>query len=192
MLIQQINETIEMISKAERKVCKKYNKIAKNGLENMAETAVDEFYNNYDPNSYKRKESLLHAFKVVATDDEWSIDFGARYMRKYKHHQKDNNIIYHNAFELGYHGGSWGKADEEGFRPPEGVPYYRGPGGEYNFPYWLYSAEQDDISPYENILSQDPQGFIDENIQRGVDEFDSILMPYVNKIKKTYRKFIGG
>ena len=182
--IQAIREMIEQVPKVERQIRNKYNKIVKNGLENMAETAVGEFY-EYTPDSYhRRQESLLHAYKVVATDKEWSIDFDPRYMKDYEHHQ-DNEIIFHNAFELGYHGGSWG-TDKNGETVTE--PYYRGPGGEYGWKYWLYPAEQDSVSPLQKILDQDPQGFIDDTAQAGIDEFDKRLTPYMNKIMKLYNK----
>lgn len=183
---KKIDDLIELIPSVERKLRDKYNKIVERDLKYMARSAVDIFYEKY-PTEYDRYGDLYNAFKVTATDTEWSIEFSPEFM-KHEHHQS-NEIIYNNAFVLGYHGGSWGKSDYFGFRPPSGVPYYRGPGGESGWVYWTRPAVRT-TSPLEMIRSMDPQGYINKKAQNMIIEFDDILQPYVSKIKRNLSKIL--
>lgn len=172
-----VNAAINAIPTLTRSVKDKYNNIVYNGLSKMAEDAVNNFYSK-EVKYKNRLFDLFNAYHINADDEDWSIELGPEFMQ-YKHHQS-NEFIYENSFVQGYHGGSIGEDDYgEVF-----VPFYRGPYGKWT--YWTYPAAQDDKSPRDYILEQDPDGYINNQRRLALNEYDDKFMEYVQDVKDKY------
>lgn len=110
---------IRDIKKVETQINTKYRNNAKRDLDQIARLAIDKFYESYSPYIYDRYGDLYNTYKVNVNDKTWEILTDSSYMQS-SHHQS-NDIIYHNVFELGYHGGSLG----EGLN--SSIPHWRTP-----------------------------------------------------------------
>lgn len=100
-------------------------KEAQKELETKCDEIVTAFYSGYDPRWYHRYGGLYTAYQVTISDNRWLLEMGPEFMSG-GHHQSEE-IVYHNVFELGYHGGSF---DSEGLLDQ---PYWRLPMGEFLF-----------------------------------------------------------
>ena len=73
---------------------------------------IEKYYDDYSPNSYRRKEDLYNAFKIIGSADGIiTASLGGENMLYIHGSTSDNDAIYDNAFIRGYHGGS--KSDKE-------------------------------------------------------------------------------
>lgn len=174
-LLKAYNDAIDNLPKIIRQVGDKYNNIVYDKLSGIAEDAVDEFY-KHDVKYKNRRYDLYNAYKINATDDNWSIDLGPEFMQ-YEHHQS-NEFIYENSFVQGYHGGSFGEDDYS----EVDIPFYRGPYGKWT--YWTYPAAQDEVSPEEYILKQDIDGLLDAQRKLAGNEFMDKFGKYMNAINE--------
>lgn len=179
-LLKAYNDAIDNLPKIIRQVGDKYNNIVYNKLSEIAEDAIDNFYEYkakvYEEKYNNRKGDLYNAYRINATDDDWSIDLGPEFMQ-HKHHQS-NEFIYENSFVHGYHGGSIGEDDYVEVTEP----FYRGPYGKWT--YWTYPAAQDEVSPEEYILKQDIDGLLDAQRKLAGNEFMDIFGKYMNAINE--------
>lgn len=187
-VVNAVNDAKDAFPIIEKKTIQKYNIKVKRELGHICRNAVDLFYSK-DDFSYDRFGDLYNAFKVVVNNNEWSVYYGPEFM-KHKHHQK-NEIIYNNSFVNGYHGGSWGKEDINGFQPPEGIPYYRGP-GKGSFKYWTYPAEEtkDQEGPYK-IMDPQVNEYLDQAIIDRQEEANELAQVYIDKAERAVNRLIG-
>ena len=116
LLLNGIRDT----KKLETRINNHFDKKAKKDLEQIARLAIDQFYESYNPIYYRRYGDLYNAYKAKADRESWEILYDDSYMQ-FSHHQ-DNEIVFHNTFELGFHGGSWGK-DTDFSNPHWRTPY---------------------------------------------------------------------
>lgn len=113
----------------------------------LIERIVDQFYEDYDPNMYKRKEDLYNTYELYIVEEdeyEYKSDFGSKYMQY--EHSGDNEIIYQNSFVAGYHGGAIGGKNH----PNPGEPWWKAPP---SLKYWYKPAKSWGESPYYLALN---------------------------------------
>lgn len=128
----------------------------------MVERAVDKFYESYTPNMYSRKEGLYKGAKVTADDSTWRLDTGSEFMTT--SYKVATEYIYSNSFENGFHGG----ADSGPGHPEPGTPWWKAY-GEWYMPATSGPAPEDSIS------AEDPSGYINEQQQQYLADFDRLL-----------------
>lgn len=181
---REIQDAIKTIQKAKsciKDLNKKYARRLKNGIDQIAKSAIAKWYAAYDPIYYRRTGDLVHAYKITVQPSKkrWELDFGPEYMR-FDHHQ-DNDYIFENSFIGGYHGGD---TIGEG-HPNPGTPYWRTPfPGLYEWGREAYHS----ISPYEMITKIVDQ-YVDELQDELQNEYNDKV---VKKIQKAINRFTGG
>ena len=187
MKINSLNKLIRDLEKIENtansaveKIEKKYQKEVKNELEYIAVSAVEDFYDSYDPDFYDRWGDLYNAFKVVVNDKTWEIQFGSKFMQ-YKH-RATNEYIYNLAFQMGYHGGAWNGSSH----PFPGQPWVK------NYPYgggtvWIHPAARAKVSPYLKIRME-AKKYLREVPQKMQKEFEDTINPHMDALKEQVKK----
>ena len=70
-----LKAAIDALPKIEKQVNNEYKQRVKQGLEDIAEEAIDMFYESYSPHMYHRTNDLYNTYKVIVTDDRWAIDY---------------------------------------------------------------------------------------------------------------------
>ena len=171
----------EMNRRISEMVEKKWDKKVYRKLKGIALDGVEAFYDDYEPNKYRRLEDLLNAFKIVVNEDDWYIEMGPEFM-KYPHAvgkalgdpEKGKEYIYINSFVEGYHGGAIDGEDH----PNPGEPWWKIHGLDGRFTDWYMPAPQGP-SPYKYI-SEESQKYLDEADQQMVDEYEKLIKPYVD------------
>lgn len=139
-LIRLIKYTKDHLDDATDELMRKYYKVIEEDFEYIARSAIDHFYEGYDPNLYGRTMNLYNAYKVVVNDKEWAIYFEPEFLGNPYH--QSSNIVFNVAFEHGYHGGS-GKTVSESKEP-----WWRTPP---MYKSWLGPAVGEAVSPREEI-----------------------------------------
>jgi len=115
------------------------NQIAKDGnrqlgnlqmphAKRMIKNSIRRFYGAYRPQEYRRRYSLYQMIKPVISDTGFKIQMSGELANI--QHRVDNNYIYVNSYQHGYHGGA---ISGEG-HPDPGTPYWRTP--EPDYPHW--------------------------------------------------------
>lgn len=170
---------LNAIDSATNQLNKKYNNRVRFNLELMGERAVDAFYESYSPNMYSRQEGLYKAVKVIANDDEWSIDSGAEYMET--DYKVGKDYVYVNSFEKGWHGGAIDGPDH----PEPGIPWWKAYGE------WYRRATRGP-SPDQLLEEQNPQEYIDEQEEQWDKEWNKIVTPYYKQFMVALSQFFGG
>lgn len=69
----------------------------------IVRTAIDSYYDSYDPKVYKRTESLYSVFHPEFTRTGFDLVFDES---RFKGHRADDEYIYNVMFKKGYHGGA--------------------------------------------------------------------------------------
>ena len=159
----QLLRAIDMIPKEKSKINKKYNRYVYNGLETIAQTAIEDFYNSYDdgPWMYRRTENLYNSFKITATDNDWNIDVDSKYMNDNYNVSKD--YIYDLTMKKGIHGGA----------PHNGDYYWRTPFPEF-FLWYPFPAERGPEDAEGRIINES-NSFIDEMRKQRQADFDEFM-----------------
>ena len=85
----------------------------------IVKTAIDSYYDSYEPHIYQRQESLYSAFQVELTHAGFDLVFDEGNMRG--GHRISNEYIYDVMFKKGYHGGA----------PHNGNYYWRYPSPQF-------------------------------------------------------------
>lgn len=85
----------------------------------IVKTAIDSYYDSYEPRIYQRQESLYSVFQVELTSTGFDLVFDGGNMRG--SHRVDNEYIYDVMFKKGYHGGA----------PHNGNYYWRFPSPQF-------------------------------------------------------------
>lgn len=127
------------LMKAAKETDKTFPKKVEKELKETYKSVIREWYDSYDPTSYRRKYRLTDMFEVKSrtgsvkyrfhTDD---VDYGGK-----------EDYIYSIAMMGGWHGG----ADRGAGHPNPGTPWYR----NLRSNTWLRPAERS-FSPYENMM----------------------------------------
>lgn len=179
-LMKDIYDTKDKIIKLDKNINKKYKKEVKENLEYIARTAIDNYYESYSPNLYKRSFDLYNIYKVHVTDKEWEILYDSSYMNKTHRVDKDDSeYIYDWMFKLGWHGGAAYGPDH----PSPGTPWWKLSGS------WYKPAIQTG-SPYKQIKAES-EIYLDDAIIQKQEEFNdksnAILDSLEQQIYKTIR-----
>ena len=170
-------KAVNLITQETDKINKKYCKIVYNGLETIAHTHIGDFYAGYSPHVYNRTESLMNAFKITATQDEWSIELGPQYMTA--GHRQGNEFVYWLVMSVGVHGGFPHNGDYYWRYPNPGVAAKVGiPAYSFWFGYPAPYGEED----IEGKIADEANTFIDEKRQEAQNEFDSKVVPVLQDI----------
>lgn len=173
-IIAAQEELLQIIRIAVEKLDVKYNKRVKFNLELILERAVDQFYESYTPNMYRRKEGLYKAGEVTATDDEWSLRTGAEFIEV--DYPAGTDYVFWNSFQNGYHGGAVDGPEH----PEPGVPWYKAYGE------WLRPATPG--PSIEGLIEkQDPVGYIEQQEDNYEKELLSVIEPYVYNYLNTLK-----
>lgn len=159
-----------------------FYKVASAKIEKIYKSTIDEFYGNYNPKFYERRENsgLYNLLTIKTNDDELTWDFNPSVMTYRK--DEDGNVkegtedgLYDLVFRKGYHGGSM-YDNQKGLHPNPGVPYWRTP--EPHYRYWGRPAIKDSISPLENFNKKMYEYQNNGECQR---DFDTIVAAKLNK-----------
>ena len=119
--VQQTRTAMDNMKKENDKLTEKFIRKAKENLKYIATTAIDKFYEDYEPHFYERTWELYNTYKITVTEDDWSIDFDSSWMGDT--HRAEPEFIFENSFIRGWHGGGTSGDDH----PEPGVPYWRWP-----------------------------------------------------------------
>lgn len=141
--------------------------LAYDAAKSITDYAVDRWYGGYSPHSYQRKMDLMNAFDFgIRNGYEFNFELGSEFM-KYYHHQ-GNEFVYVNSFEHGFHGGSFGGADENGLEVGASGPRWRRPKGFFCY-WWNRTAPR--TTPPRDIIIAEWDNFV-----------DTVLIPKQKKI----------
>lgn len=155
----------------------KYNKRVKFNLELIAERAVEVFYESYDPpHVYSRQEGLLKAFKVIATNDEWSLETGAEYIQA--SYRVGTDYVFENSFVRGYHGGAIGGPKH----PSPGTPWWKLYGK------WYKPATKGPAP--EDLINKEVDNYLEEAEQAYGDEAVDFIKPYIDKARIALNRIV--
>lgn len=166
----------------EDKLNSKYNKKVGSQLRVIAKSAVDKFYESYEPHIYKRGEGLYTAFKVIANDEEWTLKTGPEFMKR--DYKAGKEYVYINSFEQGFHGG----AIDGPKHPDPGTPYWRKPPPDYTF--WGKPATQGP-APQDLIDAENPGGYIEQQEDEYFSDFKILIQPYLNNLLAALNDFLS-
>lgn len=129
--ISRVKKSVEKMRKAEQvlqetnqKLTNKFITQATENLNYIARTAIDKFYEDYEPHWYNRTYDLYNMYRVKVTEDEWSVDFDSTWSETWHRvDAQDPEYIFENSLVRGWHGGA---ISGEG-HPNPGTPYWRLP-----------------------------------------------------------------
>lgn len=160
--IGNLKENVAKTRKALEKMKVKNDKLTKSfisesseELNYIAKSAIDKFYESYEPLMYERTYDLYHTYRITVTENEWSIDFDPSFMEEWHRvDAKDPTYIFENSFIRGWHGGA---ISGEG-HPNPGVPYWREPinfiEGAFGGKLWYFTQDSPWHSP--SLMSPSP------------------------------------
>ena len=150
-----------------QQISKKYNTQVQNHLEVIAESAVGDFYSDYDPWMYVRNEDLYNAYKIAVNDDKWEILLGPEFMKS-KHNQ-DNKYVYWLTMVAGMHGGF----------PHAGDFYTR----TWPYFYTWYDTAARGPEDTEGRIIDESNEYLDDMIAKRDNELDSKINPILDEIE---------
>ena len=154
-LVRSLTDIVNAVPSDISKMATKYEEKLYEELNEIAESAVEDFYNDYDPSSYERFGDIYNMYKITVKANGYGLDIEVDFDPKYmKYHKGKKEYIYETVFKEGWHGG-----DKAGAGHPEpGIPWYRNLGAinrvgddyESYEPsgFWLRRAARS-ASPYE-------------------------------------------
>ena len=147
---------------------------------------IDDWYNEYPERKYKPKKSLYNVYKIKRINYGVNVEYNSDFLDSFKHHQP-SEIIYHNVFELGYHGGSWGENNYEpyeGISVPEGEPHWRrrvpNMEGRMGFYDWNYNPVPKSQTPLYDLLTE-----LEDEVFKKVDK------KLYNRLKSAWNIFLN-
>lgn len=177
-----LKAAIDALPKIEKQVNNEYKQRVKQGLEDIAEEAIDMFYESYSPHMYHRTNDLYNTYKVIVTDDRWAIDLSPSFMDG--SHRVSSEYIYNYMFKEGYHGGAIDGPEH----PDPGVPWYRSGPTPFSFWWWARPAVQTE-SPYNKMVA-DYNNYIDEVIEERDNELVQRAQPYIDRVEQAFSNLI--
>lgn len=170
-----VDKQVSKIMRLENERFKIYSR-EKKKLEQKCYDIITKFYDSYSERNYDPYGDLYNTYRVTIDDNHWMVEYDYSFM-VHSHHQ-DNEIIYHNVFELGYHGGSF---DSEGILDQ---PYWRWPPGEFIM--WGAPAVKS-FSPKDELEKEAKicfEGMRNELIKKMIEPINTILLDWEKRIKK--------
>lgn len=145
---EQVQTQVQTVLKeVRRRTYIEFFTLLKSKVENMYRDAIDEFYEDYDPLYYRRRNSLYDLIDITLGKDSLTIEFDPSKITYRDGTGGNENGLYDLVFRQGYHGGS--TKDTKGTHPNPGVPYWRTPYLLYS--YWGQRAAKAPISPLLNF-----------------------------------------
>lgn len=187
-LVGAYNRAIEKYPKIESRITKKYDRLTYDGLKQIADNAIDDFYNSYDggPHVYRRKKDLYNAYQITSKDGERYIDVDSQYMKK--SHNQDNDLIYNVTMKVGAHGGS----------PHNGDYYWRWPSpreaarlGVEPYSEWFDTPAKRGPSDTEGRILSESQEYVENMFDEEQKEFNAELRLIVNDLKDRVRRLFS-
>ena len=163
-------------------ISEKYAEELREKLNIIAESTIEDFYDDYIPSGYRRIYDIYNTYKIDVELDQfeivWDIDYSPDYM---KYHDGLKEYLFDIVFMQGWHGG----ADKGSGHPEPGTPWYRNlaminKSGEYYEDYdpsifWLRRAEHS-AAPYEVVTAK-------------VDEYTDVWeRQYIGEIRDFLKK----
>lgn len=122
--VQRTRDALALMQEKNEKCTKQFITEATDNLNYIARSAIDKFYEDYEPNSYDRTFDLYNTYKIKVTADDWTIDFDSDFMEgMHRVDNQDPEYIFENSFIRGWHGGAISGAGH----PNPGTPYWRFP-----------------------------------------------------------------
>ena len=73
--VEQTRKSLDLTEEKNNKLTKKFISKATDNLKYIASSAIDKFYEDYEPHFYDRTYDLYNMYRVTVTEDEWHIDF---------------------------------------------------------------------------------------------------------------------
>lgn len=139
----------DKFDKEMEKVRLEFAEIARKAFFDVFNSAIEEWYDAYDPNVYDRKHSLYQIpyFEIDASDPD---DIVARFgdddpHRITRYHRVSDEYIYINSYLRGWHGGAdmLGSDPAPGYEEPHPRPRTGafGIGNETGVPYWRWPTK---------------------------------------------------
>ena len=167
---KQLEEKASKIEVASKGLIKGIKKIvpqkAATEYQNIADTVIKEFYDNYKPDYYNnRTYSLYNAFKIKSGYGwvDWKLTSGGL-----DGHRASQKLIFDYMIEGGWHGGAMAK---------DGIMRYRIPVGEYYR--WGRPAVNAGFSPMgeieKRILQRSKKGWDKEQEQLAIQVFKGVI-----------------
>lgn len=173
------------------KKAEKYAEDLREQLNIIAESTIEDFYDDYLDRKYKPVYDIYNTYKITVEIDQFEINYDIDFSPEYMQHHGDlNGYLFDIVFVEGWHGG----ADKGSGHPEPDVPWYRNlsvinkAGKNYKeldpSGFWLRRAERS-FSPYEEI-SNKMDNFIskwekkyqydlEQYFKKKLDEFKVIL-----------------
>ena len=201
---QYVNEVIALNKKRHEfvdELNKKYAKMMIRDIEHIIRTEVDAFYGDYEPNSYDRYGSLydIYDINIDAERHRMSIDVDYQYMKEVisdRQRRLSNAMIFHNAMELGWHGGAIPKDQNArtvyGNKVMPDTPYWRTPDHKN---WWKPAEIMDGEAPIYRI-EQRVRKYIREKNKEFNAELENYNNSFHNKVirltKGLYKGRNGG
>ena len=112
----------------------------------IMKTVADNFYQDYEPEFYNRRETLYDLLRVKRIDfDKYEIDFDPSIMTYRNGQGGGEDNLYNTVFRQGWHGG----APSGPQHPNSGTPMWRRPYPRY--PLWGRVATRASISPLQEF-----------------------------------------
>lgn len=169
-------------------ISEKYADDLREKLNIIAESTIEDFYDDYTPSGYRRVYDMYNTYKINVELDEfeivWDIDYDPNYMQ---YHGGLNDYLFDIVFMQGWHGG----ADQGPGHPQPGIPWYRNmalinqSGENYdNYDphiFWLRRAERS-AAPYEVMIDKIDK-YIDQWERQYVDEVKDFLKKKLKEFK---------
>lgn len=142
---------------------------AEDRIQKMFVDTVENFYNDYTPDYYDRRESMYNLLETVTTSDGLIIRFNPEAM-SFRNGYAGRDGLYGQVFVKGWHGGAASGEDH----PEPGVPYWRD--GRDRFRSWGLPAEIARISPLDEMK----QRVKEYEKGQAQDDFEKILYAHLN------------
>lgn len=142
--------------------------------------AINAFYGSYSPKYYKRSYSLRYMIYGEINNNIFNVAVGNEVPSYHGHHHVgDEEYIYINSFQHGYHGG----AIDGPNHPSPGTPYWRKPYPQYTR--WGHAAPSGP-SPYDifksgwnNFIRSNGQSIYDKAFDQAVQYYGPTIMSYL-------------
>lgn len=125
-------------------------------IRDMFNDVVKEFYLDYEPLYYDRRESLydLLYFRSKKTGTGRYLEFGfdPSNMTHFRSGYGGEDGLYDQVFRKGWHGGADKGGEDSGKPHPDpGTPYWRKPQKGERYTWWGRAARIADVSPLDNM-----------------------------------------
>lgn len=199
--IKSIEKNLSKIEKKNKKELDNYLKESRENLKYIVQTAIDRFYEDYEPHFYGRAFDLYHVYKINVDENGWNIDFSPDFMKAY--HRVSHEYIFENSFINGYHGGA-----TSGYGHPDpGTPYWRNPSHKTimdlnslrSASYEIYFFKKGDDkwlrpaikspSPYNEIRYK-AKDYMDLAYEKYMNEYNARMNDFYSDVKRKLERII--